>query len=141
VGEQQARVFESEGLNPAKVCIGHSNDTTDLDYLTGILKRGYWLGMDRFPSHRPDVPDWKQRCDTIKALIDSGWGHRIMVSHDDPITLLIQPRAQREERFRQNPDHICFIKRRALPYLRESGVAEENVRALVYDNPRKFFEG
>jgi predicted metal-dependent phosphotriesterase family hydrolase len=47
-------------LNP--VYIGHSNDDTDLGYLLGLLEKGVWLGMDRYPGARiPGTPDWEQR--------------------------------------------------------------------------------
>ena len=141
VGEQQVRVFESEGLDLGRVCIGHSNDTTDLDYLTGLLKKGVWIGFDRYPSHRPDVPDWRQRTQTLKALMDAGYTDRLMVSHDDPMTMIIAPKAALEQRIKTNPDHILFILRKVLPYLRELGAPEPDVRKLVYDNPRRFFEG
>jgi phosphotriesterase-related protein len=40
-GEKQAEIFASEGLNPASVCLGHCDESDDLDYLTGLAKRGY----------------------------------------------------------------------------------------------------
>jgi phosphotriesterase-related protein len=40
-GEKQADIFESEGLRPAMVCLGHSDETNDMAYLTGLAKRGY----------------------------------------------------------------------------------------------------
>jgi phosphotriesterase-related protein len=141
VGDQQVRIFEGEGVDLNRVCVGHSNDTTDLEYLTGLLKKGVWLGMDRYPSHRPDVPDWRQRTQTLKALLDAGHGDRILLSHDDPMTNLMQPLAARAERIKRNPDHICFIKRHVLPYLKELGATDAQVRQLVVANPRRFFEG
>ena len=52
VGEQQVAIFEDEGVDLNRVYIGHSNDSTDLDYLLGLVKKGVWLGMDRYPSRR-----------------------------------------------------------------------------------------
>lgn len=141
VGDQQVGIFESEGVDLNRVCVGHSNDTTDLEYLTGLLRRGVWLGMDRYPSHRPDVPDWRVRTQTLKALLDAGHGDRILLSHDDSVTLLIQPPAARAERIKRNPDHICFIKRHVLPYLKELGATDEQLGQLAVANPRRFFEG
>jgi phosphotriesterase-related protein len=46
IGEKQADIFESEGLNPVAVCLGHCDDSDDMGYLTGLLKRGYTIGMD-----------------------------------------------------------------------------------------------
>jgi phosphotriesterase-related protein len=40
-GIKQAEVFEAEGVSPARVSIGHSDDTDDMDYLIGLAKRGY----------------------------------------------------------------------------------------------------
>jgi phosphotriesterase-related protein len=141
VGEQQVRIFESEGLDLGRVCVGHSNDTTDLEYLTGLLRKGVWIGFDRYPSHRPDVPDWRVRTQTLKALMDAGFTDRLMVSHDDPMTMTIAPKAVFDQRIKTNPDHVLFITRRVLPYLRELGASEADVRRLAYDNPRRFFEG
>ena len=45
-GEKQAEIFEAEGVSPARVSLGHSDDTDDMNYLTGLAKRGYTLGMD-----------------------------------------------------------------------------------------------
>ena len=41
-------LFEGCGVPANRVILGHSGDTTDLDYLTAMLERGCWLGMDRF---------------------------------------------------------------------------------------------
>ncbi|MBI4220395.1 MAG: hypothetical protein HY682_09650 [Chloroflexi bacterium] len=141
VGEQQIRVFESEGADLNRICIGHSNDTTDLGYLTGLLEKGVWVGFDRYPSHRPDVPDWRVRTETLKKLMDAGWTGRLLLSHDDPMTMLITTKALFAERIKRNPDHICFIKRRVLPYLKDLGATDAELRQLVVDNPKRFFEG
>ncbi len=45
-GEKQVEIFEAEGVSPARVSLGHSDDTDDMDYLIGLAKRGYTLGMD-----------------------------------------------------------------------------------------------
>jgi phosphotriesterase-related protein len=141
VGDQQIAIFEDEGVDLDRVCVGHSNDTTDMEYLTGLFKKGVWVGMDRFPSYRVDLPDWRERTRTIKALIDAGWAERLMVSHDDPMTMLIARKEVFAERIKRNPDHICFIPRKMLPYLRELGGTEEQVRQITINNPARFFGG
>jgi phosphotriesterase-related protein len=141
VGDQQIAIFEDEGIDLNRVCVGHSNDTTDLDYLTGLFKKGVWVGMDRFPSYRPELPDWRERTRVLKKLMDAGWTEKLMVSHDDPMTMLIAPKAVFDERIKRNPDHICFIARKMLPYLRELGATEGNVRQITVNNPAMFFGG
>src|SRR4030095_2609959 len=69
VGEQQVAIFEDEGFDLNRVYICHSNDTTDLDYLLGLVKRGVWLGLDRHQTSMPIGPDWEERTQTLAALI------------------------------------------------------------------------
>ena len=83
IGEAQVRILEEEGVDLDKVYIGHSNDDTDLDYLFGLLNKGVWLGLDRYPGGtRAGTPNWEQRTEVAKALMDAGFTHRIFLSHD-----------------------------------------------------------
>ena len=136
VGEQQVNILEDEGVDLSHVCIGHSNDTTDLDYLTGLLEKGVWLGLDHFPGR---TPDWEERTRIIKELIDAGYGHRIMLSHDANLRQHRSNEVEREQRQLTNPDGYLFVKRRVLTRLLELGVSEEAIRVLNEDNPRTFF--
>lgn len=139
VGEQQVRIFEDEGVDLSRVYIGHSNDTTDVQYLAGLLKRGVWIGLDRFPGGRYEgTPQWEKRVETTKSLIDAGFADKIMLSHDWSVPV---GRSNQEERERYNPDGYLFITRRVLPGLREMGVPDETIRRIMVDNPRRFFEG
>ena len=47
-GLEQQRVFAEEGVDLGRVIIGHSGDTTDLDYLKELIAAGSYIGMDRF---------------------------------------------------------------------------------------------
>ena len=70
VGEQQIRVLEEEGVDLERVYIGHSNDTHDIDYILGLLRKGVWVGLDRFPGGRyPGVPLWQERTEIVKRLV------------------------------------------------------------------------
>ena len=144
VGEQQVRIFEEEGVDLNRVCIGHSNDTLDTDYLIGLMKKGAWVGLDRFPGGRedyPGTPEWEERTETIKKLIDAGYAHRIVLSHDWYMTLSPASQEFREGRHRYNPDAYLFISRNVLPRLRKMDVSEETIDRIMVDNPRRFFEG
>ena len=142
VGDQQVRIFEEEGVNLNRVYIGHSNDTKDTDYLLGLLRKGVWLGLDRYPGGRTaGTPNWEKRTETAKRLLDAGYGDRIMLSHDWSVTISAITKERQDERSPYNPDSYMFIKRRVLPRLLELGVAPETVRTLNEDNPRRFFEG
>ena len=142
VGEQQVRIFEEEGVDLDRLYVGHSNDTTDTGYLIGLLEKGVWIGLDRYPGGTtPGTPDWEGRTETVKRLIDAGFAHRIMLGHDWAATLTIVSRERQEQRRQYNPDSYLFITRNVLPRLRELGVPEETVTQIMVDNPRRFFEG
>ncbi len=142
VGEQQVRIFEDEGIDLNRVYIGHSNDTTDMDYLLGLLRKGVWLGLDRYPGgYRPDSLNWEQRTETLKKLIDAGFGDRIMLSHDWAVYLSIFPHEMQIARSQLNPDGYLFITRKVIPRLKELGATNKDIENIFVNNPRSFFEG
>ena len=140
VGEQQVAIFQDEGIDLNRVYIGHSNDTDDIGYLTGLLEQGVWIGLDRYPG-RPEVLDWEARTQTAYKLIQAGWAHRIMLGHDWSVALLIAHREARAERDITNPDGYLFITRRVLPRLAQLGASQDDIHKIMIDNPRRFFEG
>ena len=141
VGEEQVRILKDEGVDLNRVYVGHSNDDTDVEYLIGLLEEGVWLGLDRYPGGRtPETPGWEVRTEIVKQLIDAGWAHRLMLSHDHS-TPVVQPSDElRREREAFNPDGYLFISRNVLPRLVELGATDADVNTIMVDNPRRFFE-
>jgi len=140
VGEQQAAVFEDEGFDLNRVYIGHSNDTTDVDYLLGLIRRGAWLGLDRYLTATQIGPDWEGRAVLLATLINAGVGDRLMVSHDWLVVNGMRgsdPAASRAH----NPDGWLFASRKLYPRLRELGVSQAQIDLLNHDNPRRFLGG
>ena len=82
VGKKQLAILKEEGVNLKRVKVDHSNDTTDIPYLTWILDQGCYLGMDRYPGHGISPHD---RTRTLKILIDAGYANRLLLSHDYPL--------------------------------------------------------
>lgn len=141
VGEQQVRIFEDEGVDLNRVYVGHSNDSTDTGYLLGLLEKGVWIGLDRYPGMRPDLPNWEARTETAYKLIEAGFADRIMLGHDWSVSLMIANRETRAARDAGNPDGYLFITRKVLPRLQELGASSEDIHKIMVDNPRRFFEG
>ena len=142
VGDRQVQVLMEEGVDMDRVYIGHSNDDTDMDYLLGLLDKGVWLGLDRFPGgRRAGTPRWEQRTELAKKLIDAGRADRIMLSHDHSVPKARYGAEVQEERFRYNPDGYNFITRNVLPRLKELGVSDGDIHQIMVENPRRFFEG
>lgn len=145
LGEKHAVIFESEGLSPAKACIGHT-DNSAADYQLGLVKRGYYLGMDQVPRGGPpagtaqsNALTWDQRYMQIKALVDAGFAERIMIGNDHSIGMSLQPTANEKARLGQNPDGMLFVTRKTLPALKKIGVPDPAIRAMMVEAPRRFF--
>jgi len=137
VGDRQVAILVDEGMDLEHVCIGHSNDSTDLDYLLGLARQGCYLGLDRYPGGATGGPDWEMRTHVVKQLLDAGVGDRLLLSHDWGVLFGHSTSDPRQGR-RHNPDGYLFIKRRVLPRLRQLGVDQEQVRGLMRDNPARF---
>jgi phosphotriesterase-related protein len=140
VGEQQLRILGDEGVELSRVCVGHCDDSSEMDYLLELLETGAWLGLDWFREFIPqgDWPDWEERAETVHKLLEAGFGHKVLLSHDWSVTA---PGFVSEEVRRRNPDGFLFISRKVLPMLREMGVSEDTISQVMVDNPRRFFEG
>ncbi len=135
-------MLEEEEVDLGRVYIGHSNDTHDVDYILGLLRKGVWVGLDRFPGGRyPGVPLWQARTELVKRLIDEGWTQRIMLGHDHSVPIGQPTPEMREERAKYQPEGYSFISRNVLPYLRELGTSEGDIQTITVENPRRFLEG
>ena len=145
IGLKHAEIFESEGVAPAKVCIGHT-DNSPADYQLALIKRGYYLGMDQVPRGGPpagtpqsNALTWDQRYAQIKALVDAGYAERIQIGNDHSIGMSLQPTANEKARLEQNPDGVLFVTRKALPALKKMGVSDQAIRTMMVEGMRKFF--
>ncbi len=137
VGTRQIEIFAEEGAPMDRICIGHSADTADIDYLESLLKQGVYLSMDRYPGGG-ERPDSQTRTETVKALIDRGWAERIMLGHDyapRPILAGV-PAPQRE-----TPTRYLHVTTVALPAMRELGVDEATIEMMMREVPRRFLSG
>ena len=66
----QQRIF-AEGVDLGRVIIGHSGDTTDLDYLEELIAAGSYLGMDRFGLDNL-LRLLEDRVDTVARMCERG---------------------------------------------------------------------
>ena len=79
-GLDQQRIFDEEGVDLARVVIGHCGDTNDLDYLQLLLDAGSSLGMDRFGIDGYLTTD--ERVEVVAQLCEMGYAQQLVLSHD-----------------------------------------------------------
>lgn len=136
VGGRQVEILLEEGVDPSRICIGHSADTTDIDYLVGLLDKGVYLSMDRYPG-RDERLDWRARNATVRALVDRGFAQKLMLGHD----YAPGPVFKGEKPVVESPTRYLFISKTAIPALIEMRVSEDDIRAMTVDAPRNFLAG
>ena len=80
---QALEILTSEGADASTIVIGHSGDTTDVDYLRSIIDAGAVVGSDRFGLYLiPGTASEDERIDVLKTLAAEGKAARIVLSHD-----------------------------------------------------------
>ena len=129
------KVLAEEGIDPRRVVLGHSGDTTDVDHLSELADAGFVLGMDRFGINLDTT--FEARADTVVEMCRRGYAGSMVLSQDascyidwvDPgvMAMLTQWR-------------YTHIHEEVLPYLREHGVTDEQIETMLVENPRRYFE-
>jgi phosphotriesterase-related protein len=130
------RVLAEEGVDLSRVVVGHSGDSTDLDYLKRLADAGSLLGMDRFGIDVILPTD--QRIDTVVKLCEEGYAEQMVLAHDASCYIDWFPNAMLAEAV---PNwHYEHIHRDVLPALQKRGVSEEQIATMLEANPRRYFE-
>ncbi|HET9770492.1 MAG TPA: phosphotriesterase-related protein [Acidimicrobiia bacterium] len=135
-GLDQQRIFAEEGVDLSRVVIGHSGDTTDLEYLRRLMDAGSTIGMDRFGIDT--LLPFEDRVATVATLCREGYGDRMVLSHDAACFLdWFDP--DRGELLRDTLPrwHYRHIHEDVLPALEKLGVGPEEIRTMLVDNPRR----
>ena len=134
-GLEQQRVFAEEGVDLSRVIIGHSGDSTDLDYLEELVAAGSYLGMDRFGLD--NILAFDDRVDIVARMCERGHAGSMVLAHDASCHIDWLPEAALP--FVLPNWHYLHIHNDVLPALRGRGVTEEQITTMLVDNPRAIF--
>jgi phosphotriesterase-related protein len=127
---------DEEGVDPRRVVLGHSGDSTDADHLSELAEAGFVLGMDRFGINLETT--FEARADIVVELCRRGFAGSMVLSQDascyidwiDPNVMAFLPQW-----------HYTHLHEDVLPYLLEHGVTQEQVDTMLVEVPRRVFEG
>lgn len=138
-GLVQQRTFREEGVDLNRVVIGHAGDSRDVEYLSQLMEAGSYIGSDRFGLYNDGRPDMETRIAVIKALVERGFGSRILLSHDHSVFTDWSP-----DTGKTRPglplwrhDHITT---EVLPAMRQAGISEEAIQLMMRENPRRLLD-
>jgi len=126
---------DSGGVEPRRVLLAHSGDTTDCDHLAGLADAGFMLGMDRFGLNAETT--FEARADTLVEMCRRGYAGSMVLSQDascyidwiDPAVLPFLAQW-----------HYLHIGDEVLPYVRGRGVTDDEITTMLVENPRRFFD-
>ena len=130
VGLEQLRIFEDEGVDPARVVIGHADSYPHLDHYLAIVERGAnvefdFLGMSFTPTERHGEG---RVVELLCELLSRGHADRILLSqdvcHDSQLS-------------RYGGNGYTYLARTFLPRLRDAGVSDTEIATMTIANPRR----
>ncbi len=125
-------LFQDEGLDLRAVTIGHSNDSHDLDYLTGLAARGATVGFDRFGVLYPE-DERVRRAQLALAMAEAGYAEQVCLGHDGSPYMRLGAGEP-------NPDCWLPVPQFELPWLREHGASEDVIDGMLRRSIQATFE-
>lgn len=129
VGLAQLDVLESEGVNPGRVIVGHSDTVPDRNYHLRLAERGAWVQFDTIQAGNDYY--LSRTVAAIRALVDAGFGDRVLLSQD--VCLVSHLEAC-------GGSGYSFVIRVFLAQL-ERVIPASLARSLVTDNPARALSG
>ncbi len=132
---EQLDIFESEGIDLARVCISHvGGGERWQERMLGALRRGANVSVDMISyGFAPD----EQRIEVARVALDAGYLRQVMLAHD---ALVVQ--SGPETLFGIGPSDFGYIPRVFVPKLQAAtGLSDDDVRVLMEANPQRFLAG
>jgi phosphotriesterase-related protein len=130
VGLAQLSILEDEGLDPARIVIGHCDSHPRIEHWREIVRRGVYveadfLGMSFTPLERAGEP---KVVELISTLIDEGFEKQILLSqdvcHDSQLTSY-------------GGNGYTYLQKSFLPRLAAAGVDAATIKTITVENPAR----
>ncbi len=132
---EQLDIFESEGVDPARICISHVGGGEGWqERLQGALRRGANVSVDMITyDFAPD----DQRIEVARVALEGGHLRQLMLAHD---ALVVQSGPERM--FGIGPSDFGYIPRAFAPKLKEAaGLTDAEMQVILETNPQEFLAG
>lgn len=126
---EQVAILREEGADLRQVIIGHMDRNLDLDLHLALAETGVTLGYDQI-SKEKHYPD-RQRIEFILKLVEAGFGGQIVLGGD------FVKRSYWPAYGTGGGPGLTYILWRFIPWLRQSGLSEAAITALLIDNPAR----
>lgn len=130
VGLAQLAILEDEGLDPARIVIGHCDSHPRIEHWREIVRRGAhvqadFLGMSFTPLERAGEP---KVVELISTLLNEGFEKQILLSqdvcHDSQLTSY-------------GGNGYTYLQKSFLPRLAAAGVDAAAIKTITVENPAR----
>jgi phosphotriesterase-related protein len=130
VGLAQLAILEDEGLDPARVVIGHCDSHPRIEHWREIVRRGAhvqadFLGMSFTPLERAGEP---KVVELISTLLNEGFEKQILLSQDV---------CHDSQLASYGGNGYTYLQKSFLPQLAAAGVNAETIKTITVENPAR----
>jgi len=130
VGLAQLAILEEEGLDPARIVIGHCDSHPRLDHWREIVRRGAhvqadFLGMSFTPLERAGEP---KVVELISTLLNEGFEKQILLSQDV---------CHDSQLASYGGNGYTYLQKSFLPQLAAAGVNAATIKTITVENPAR----
>ena len=130
VGLAQLTILEDEGLDPARIVIGHCDSYPRIEHWREIVRRGAtveadFLGMSFTPLERAGEP---KVIELLKQLADEGFASQIMLSQDV---------CHDSQLLSYGGNGYTYLQKTFLPRLLAAGVDQQTIDQMTVKNPAR----
>ena len=129
VVRDQLDIIEEAGYTPERFIWIHPQAEPDFDLNLEMARRGVWISYDGIGAEDTNDDFYVER---IQRMLDAGFGHRVLLSHDRGWYDPAQPGGG-------TPRPFTYISEQFLPKLRKAGVDAATIRQLTHTNPFRAF--
>jgi phosphotriesterase-related protein len=131
-GKEQLDIFESLGVNPQIVCIGHLSDIHDdpkAETQIAIAKRGAFVGFDTVGHTVGPLARGEEQARMLLSVLDAGYEDHVLLASDAI--------SDAERKHNGGPGY-AMVQTVFIPRLEAAGVKEATIHKILVDNPRRF---
>jgi len=130
VGLAQLTILEDEGLDPARIAIGHCDSHPRIEHWREIVRRGAhveadFLGMSFTPLERAGEP---KVVELISTLLNEGFEKQILLSQDV---------CHDSQLASYGGNGYTYLQKSFLPRLAAAGVDAATIKTITVENPAR----
>lgn len=130
----ELEIITQENWRAEKLIWVHAQNGTDEERKV-MAQKGVWISLDGVSERNVE-----QYLSSILFMKQQGLLHRVLISHDDGWSVIINGSYDTLDLFKNgNRIPYCTISEQLLPKLRENGFTKSDVKLIMIKNPRQVF--